>query len=44
MNETIKKEQYSIAVLLFEMLNQLTFLISSSVFPNLVCVFAEHGW
>ena len=43
MNETIKKEQYSIAVLLFEMLNQLTFLISSSVFPNLARVFVVRG-
>ena len=42
MNETIKKEQYSIAVFLFEMLNQLTFLISSSVFPSLGCVFVAR--
>ncbi len=42
MNETIKKEQYSIAVLLFEVLNQLTFLISSLVFPSLGCVFVAR--
>ena len=42
MDETIKKEQYSIAVLLFEMLNQLTFLISASAFPSLGCVFVAR--